>query len=96
MPHLYVYYKVRAADAVRLAARVRRMQDTLVNRIAGRVLLRRKLAESDAFETWMEIYENVEPDFEAELEKAVDKAALANLIHGARHIERFTDFPLST
>ena len=96
MLYLYVYYKVRPADAAQLAANVRRMQDTLASRIAGRMFLRRKLADGDAIETWMEIYENVETDFESKLFEAVDKAALATLIFGERHVERFIDFPALT
>lgn len=89
MVHLYVYYKVRAADRVRLAARVRRMQALLGD--VG-TALRRRVDNDNETETWMEVYENVAPDFEARLDDAVAGAGLTESIAGPRHLERFVDF----
>lgn len=86
--NLYVYYKVRAADRVRLAAQVRRMQALL----GERAVLRRRIDNGGDTETWMEVYENVEPGFEARLDDVVAKAGLAESIAGPRHVERFVDF----
>ena len=90
MHHLYVYYKVRTADRVLLAAQVRRIQALLGDGTGG--ALRRRVDNDDDTETWMEVYENVGPDFEARLDDAVAKARLAEWIAGPRHVERFFDF----
>lgn len=92
MLHLYVYYKVRPADRSRLGALVRRMQALLSERTSARGVLLRRTDNGDDAETWMEVYENVEPDFEARLDDAVAKAGLAESIAGPRHVERFVDF----
>lgn len=90
MLHLYVYYKVHVADRVRLGTEVRRMQALL----GGHDALRRRIDDSDDSETWMEVYENVEPGFEARLDTAVAKTGLAERIAGPRHVERFVDLDI--
>ena len=72
---LYVYYKVRRADADALHAALRGF-------VAAMRLLRRA-DESGELQTWMEIHTN-------ETTEAAAAAAVAHLVVGSRHIERFT------
>lgn len=94
MNDLYVYYQVRDEDAAAMAARVRMMQAALFadGGIAGQ--LKRRPQASDGVQTWMEIYADTRPGFDAALAAAVQRAALAELTVGIRHTEIFTDLPI--
>ncbi len=85
--NVYVYYDVPLAGTKATAARVRAMQATMTDVATRSGLLRRPEIKADA-QTWMEIYENVAPDFEARLGDAVAAHGLAAM-SGPRHVERF-------
>lgn len=87
-PDFYVYYQVAEADCAQAAALVRRMQATL-----GCGTLKRRPEASAGLVTFMEIYQAVDPAFEAILADALAQTALAPLLAGVRHTEIFIDLP---
>ena len=93
MVDLYVYYKVRSADAVALAPRVRAMQADLAARAGVSVQLKHRPQDQDGLQTWMEVYPGVAAGFDAVLARAVDGAGIAPLLAGPRRAEVFTDLP---
>ena len=96
MRELYVYYRVREADAVAAEADARRLQSMLRAKNPGLLtrLLRRPVA-SDGLSTWMEVYATdavaepagVSAALQAEIER--EAARQLTLIDGARHVEVF-------
>jgi len=88
---LYVYYKVDPAAAVELAAKVRAMQAGLCARHDVSATLRRRPGEQDGRQTWMEVYPDVAPGFDAALSQAVAEQGIAALIGGPRHAEIFVE-----
>jgi hypothetical protein len=76
MTELYVYYKVERSKALQVRATLERFPDV-------RLLLRED--EDGALQTWMEIHAG--PLAQAS-EQAVAQA-IAPLLSGARHVERF-------
>jgi hypothetical protein len=88
---LYVYYRVREADAPALHGKVRAMQAALADQhgVAGQ--LKRRPQASDGLQTWMEVYAATEPGFLDALDAAASQAGLSTYIDGARHAEVFTD-----
>ena len=90
MIDLYVYYKVRDADAASLAPRVRAMQAGLASSAIAAQLKRRPEA-SDGVQTWMEVYPAVPDGFAAIVEQAALDAGLPDLIQGPRRSEVFMD-----
>ena len=93
MVDLYVYYKVRAVDAAQLAPLVRAMQAGLIARQRVQAQLKRRPEARDGLQTWMEIYLDVAPAFEAILAQAALDAGLAPLTQGPRRSEIFVDLP---
>lgn len=93
MIDLYVYYKVRDADAAGLAPRVRALQADVAARHAVQPQLKRRPEARDGLQTWMEVYPGVGAAFPALLDAAVRTADLAGLIDGPRRAEIFTDLP---
>ena len=93
MLHLYVYYKVRKADAANMREAVEKVQARLSERTGLRFHLRRRRRGSDGSDddTWMEIYEHVPAGFEQELDALIADAELESWTVGGRHIERFED-----
>jgi hypothetical protein len=91
MIDLYVYYKVRVADAADVARRVRALQATLRegSGVAGQ--LKRRPEARDGMETWMEVYPGVADDFPARLEAAAAAVSLPALLAGPRRSEVFMD-----
>jgi hypothetical protein len=87
MIDLYVYYKVREADASALAPRVRAMQAALG--IATQLM--RRPESKDGMQTWMEVYPGVDQGFQARLDDAAAQSGLAGLIAGPRRAEVFVD-----
>jgi hypothetical protein len=87
MVDLYVYYKVRAENAGRLAPLVRALQA----RLGVAAQLKRRPEEKDGVQTWMEVYPAVGHAFAGALEQAAGDAGLAGLIDGPRRTEVFTD-----
>lgn len=90
MIDLYVYYKVRDADAASLAPRVRAMQAQL----GSTAQLKRRPETRDGLQTWMEVYPSVPAGFADAVEAAALAAGLHATIEGPRRSEIFTDlFP---
>ena len=89
MIDLYVYYKVREADAGALAPRVRALQA----QVGLPAQLKRRPEVRDGLQTWMEVYPGVASDFPARLDAAARAAGLEALIAGPRRAEIFTDLP---
>ncbi len=87
--HLYVYYEVALSSLAGAAERVRAMQATLPIAAAQVRFLKRPSSATHA-ETWMEVYEDVEPSFEAVLDEAVSAHRVADFTTD-RHVERFVD-----
>lgn len=88
---LYIYYRVKEADALHLQQQAAAMQDTLAVQIGVAAALKRRPAPEQGLYTFMEVYPAVPADFEGALERAVAQAGLSGLIQGARHIEIFQD-----
>jgi len=88
---LYIYYKVKDADAASLQAALSAMQATLAQRhgVAGQ--LKRRPESKDGVQTWMEVYQAAPEGFAAVLDSAVHEAGALNWIAGLRHTEAFTD-----
>ena len=84
---LYVYYKVDSSAATELAARVAAMQAGLSEAAA----LRRRPGEQNGRQTWMEIYPDVPPGFDAVLAQAASDSGILGLIDGPRHTEIFVE-----
>jgi hypothetical protein len=95
MADLYVYYKVRLADAAGLAPRVRALQTDVAARLGVTGQLKRRPEERDGLQTWMEVYPRTDAarvlDFAAALSAAAETAGLADAIAGPRHFEIFID-----
>ncbi len=89
MIDLYVYYKVREADAAALAPRVRALQDS----VGVPAQLKRRPEVRDGLQTWMEVYPGVDDAFPARLDAAARAAGLDALIDGPRRAEIFMDLP---
>jgi hypothetical protein len=88
---LYIYYKVDAAAVPALASRVAAMQSQLASSLRVMPLLRRRPGEQDGKQTWMEVYPDVPPGFDAALAQAVSESGLADLTSGPRHTEIFVE-----
>jgi tartrate dehydratase beta subunit/fumarate hydratase class I family protein len=88
---LYIYYKVKDADAASLQAAVVSMQAALGQRhgVVGR--LKRRPDTKDGVQTWMEVYESTPEGFAAMLDSAVHEAGVLEWIAGLRHTEVFLD-----
>lgn len=87
MIDLYVYYKVREADAPALAPRVRALQA----RVGVPAQLKRRPEVRDGLQTWMEVYPGVPESFAADLGRAAIDCGLEKLIDGPRRAEVFVD-----
>ena len=88
---LYIYYKVRDADAASLQKAVAAMQAQLAAQFAFKSELKRRPESNEGIQTWMEIYPAAPGNFAATLADAVERAGLAQWIVGARHVEAFMD-----
>jgi hypothetical protein len=88
---LYIYYKVKDADAASLQAAIVPMQATLAQRhgVAGQ--LKRRQDGKDGVQTWMEVYPSAPEGFTAALDAAVHQAGLFAWTSGLRHTEVFLD-----
>lgn len=86
---LYVYYDVPLPDVATLHRQVVAMQAGLEPRPA-RVRLLKRAQTSPHAETWMEVYEGVDADFERALDDAAARHGLADRT-GQRHVERFVE-----
>lgn len=88
---LYIYYKVKDADAAPLQAAVVRMQAQLAEQFGVVSQLKRRPEASDGVQTWMEVYPDAQGNLPGTLADAVDRAGLFAWIAGARHTEAFVD-----
>ena len=88
---LYIYYKVDAGAAADLAARIGAMQSDLAASLGVVAMLRRRPGEQEGRQTWMEVYPDVPPGFDAALAQAVSESGLADLTSGPRHTEIFVE-----
>ena len=93
MLDLYVYYKVRAVDAARLAPLVRALQAQVIADHGVSAQLKRRPEDKDGLQTWMEVYPLVGADFAERLARAAAEAGFGGLIQGPRRVELFTDLP---
>lgn len=91
MADLYIYYRVPAQHVEALLPRVRAMQ-ARVAKGAARCQLKCRSNGDAAGQTWMEVYQQVTPEFETQLASAALAAGLAGFIEGARHTEVFAEF----
>jgi hypothetical protein len=91
MLDLYVYYKVREANAARLQPLVRAMQASLAAQSGATNQLKRRPEAQDGVQTWMEVYPAVDDTFPAALAAAARSAGFDGLIEGPRRAEVFTD-----
>jgi hypothetical protein len=91
MLDLYIYYKVREANAVRLEPAVRAMQFALAARTGVAPQLKRRPQMQDGLQTWMEVYPSTGEGFAAELALAEQAAGLDGLIEGPRRTELFAN-----
>lgn len=91
MQDLYIYYRVREANAAELAPKVRAMQQQLATKLGIVGKLKRRPQAPDGVQTWMEVYLATSTGFEAVLAAAVHDAGLGVLIDGKRHTEVFLD-----
>ncbi|MDB5824372.1 MAG: hypothetical protein JWR21_3076 [Herminiimonas sp.] len=88
---LYVYYQVPIEQADQLLAAVRAMHRSVAAEQGVVGALKRRPEEQNGRHTWMEIYPAIPDGFDKALERAVERAGLANLIVGPRHNEYFMD-----
>ena len=92
MRELFIYYRVRDADARAARKAVMAMDDALRSSHAGlhaRLLIRHE----DKVQTWMETYSTAagSPGIDVDLEALIEAQVkyLAPFIDGARHVEAF-------
>jgi len=88
---LYVYYKVKDADAAALQPAVAAMQAALAQRHGVAYQLKRRPDSKDGVQTWMEVYAATPQGFLAALDSAAAQAGLSAWTAGPRHTEVFTD-----
>jgi hypothetical protein len=88
---LYIYYKVKDADAASLRTAVAAMQATLAQRHGVDGQLKRRPEGKDGVQTWMEVYPSAPEAFSAALDEAAAQAGLSAWIAGERHTEVFMD-----
>lgn len=92
---LYIYYRVRVADAEAFQAKIAAMQDNFARQYGIATALKRRPVEQDGMHTWMEVYLGVAEDFAVKLEQAVAADhQLSSFIDGKRHTEYFLDLSL--
>ncbi|GGC15612.1 DUF4936 family protein [Pseudoduganella buxea] len=88
---LYIYYKVRDADAPVLRERILALQQSLAGEhgVAGQ--LKRRPGSKDGLQTWMEVYPRTGEAFGEAVERAFAGTGITALLASPRHIEVFTD-----
>lgn len=92
MIDLYVYYKVRDADAARLEPLVRALQARLARECGVIASLKRRPGSKEGLQTWMEVYPGVAGPFADRLDAEALNAGLPGLIEGPRRAEVFVEF----
>jgi hypothetical protein len=88
---LYIYYKVREAQAPALLPQVLAMQRTLAQEHGVATGLKRRPEAQDGRQTWMEIYQHAPQAFTESLARALGSTGIGTLIDGGRHTEIFVD-----
>lgn len=94
MRELFVYYRIRKADAVAAREAVSGMQSELrLSQTGLRARLFTRQSVDGGLQTWMETYslaggkQGIDADLEAAIEAAA--AAWSHLVDGTRHVEAF-------
>ncbi len=93
LPHLFIYYKLPAAESLHWPGVVQSAQKALQRTWPGltcRLMRRVDESSTDGAVTWMEIYEHPDglgADFEAALMATM--APISGPLQGPRHTERF-------
>ena len=94
MRELYVYYRVREADAAAAQRDIERLHDELRAAHAGlQVRLLRRPNASDGLQTWMETYarpadpRGVDETLQADIERCAERHRAH--LEGPRHVEVF-------
>lgn len=93
LPHLFIYYKLPAAESLQWPGLVQAAQMALQRTwpgLACRLMRRVDESSADGVVTWMEIYEHPDglgSDFEAALMTAM--TPISGPVLGPRHTERF-------
>jgi hypothetical protein len=88
---LYIYYKVKEAQAPALLPQVQAMQRMLAREHGVATALKRRPEAQDGRQTWMEIYRDAPGAFEDALARALANTGIGALIDGGRHTETFMD-----
>ena len=95
MREVFIYYRVRAADAAALLAAAQRWHASLRQQYPGlKPRLLRRSDDGHALQTWMETYaadplpEGISPALQSDIE--AQARVLAPWIDGPRHIEVFS------
>lgn len=88
---VYIYYRVREADAAALQLRVTAMQERLNRQYGATAQLKRRPELTEGLQTWMEVYPAASADLVRALAGAGQEAALLALTTGLRHTEFFKD-----
>lgn len=88
---LYIYYRVRTANADAFQRKAVAMQQMLKRQYGINAALKRRPDAKDGLHTWMEVYPAAKSDFAGKLEQAVAESGLLAFIDGPRHTEQFVD-----
>lgn len=91
---LYIYYRVHPDNAALLREQIIALQASLAASWLIAAALKRRPALQDGFQTWMEIYTGVPPDFLPALAQELEHSRATGLIEGRRHVETFVDVGL--
>ena len=90
--NLYIYYRVRAADAPQLITAVRDLQANWRSELPGLdCTLSQRVDDSESHLTLMETYahpQGLSPEWQRTIEAGVERR-LGGWIDGERHVERF-------
>lgn len=95
MHELYIYYRVKAADALPFLEAVGRLRKDIALLRPGmrmRMLRRDEVTGEPEHHTWMEIHDHPGQGIDAMAQQSIEALAarhLAGLIVGTRHVERF-------
>ena len=85
----YIYYRAPVSQAAEVQLCVQAMQRQLAQQTGVCCELKRRPEPEAAQHTWMEVYHDIPPGFDAALHQAAQQHALATWIVGARHTDDF-------
>ena len=87
--HLYVYYRVSESEAVTLRPRIVALMQAMAPHCAKHALLHRA-SSAETQQTWLEVYERIDDEFEPLLTEQIVRFGLTAL---QRRHELFHDWP---